>query len=185
MRVLVSVASRHGATWEIGEVIAEVLAGRGLDVETRAPEDVATLDGFDAVVLGSAVYLAHWMPSARDLADRETFALRQRPVWLFSSGLAVQPAASANSPHELLALREQLGARGHRSFRGRLDRSLLTFTERAAIAGARAREGDHRDMASVRAWATEVADDLTSHPAVGASPAGVAELSPAPRHAAV
>ena len=58
MRVLVTVASRHGATWEIGEVIAEVLADRGLDVETRAPEDVSTLDGVDAVVLGSAVYLA-------------------------------------------------------------------------------------------------------------------------------
>ena len=62
MRVLVTVASRHGATWEIGEVIAEVLADRGLDVETRTPEDVVTLDGVDAVVLGSAVYLAHWMP---------------------------------------------------------------------------------------------------------------------------
>ncbi len=182
MRVLVTVASRHGATWEIGEVIAEVLAGAGLDVETRAPEEVTTLDGIDAVVLGSAVYLAHWMPAARDLADRQTQELRKRPVWLFSSGLAVQPAASANSPHELLALREQLSARGHRSFRGRLDRSLLTFTERAAIAGARAREGDHRDMASVRAWAGEVAEDLLAHPTVMASSvAGLRE----PRHAAV
>ena len=185
MRVLVTVASRHGATWEIGEVIAEVLADRGLDVETRAPEDVVTLDGVDAVVLGSAVYLAHWMPSARDLADRHTPQLRERPVWLFSSGLAVQPAASANSPHELLALRNQLGARGHRSFRGRLDRSLLTFTERAAIAGARAREGDHRDMAAVRAWAAEVADDLTTHPGAGDGGPDEVHLTHEPRHAAV
>lgn len=185
MRVLVTVASRHGATWEIGEVIAEVLADRGLDVETSAPEDVATLDGIDAVVLGSAVYLAHWMPSARDLADRQTEELRKRPVWLFSSGLAVQPAASANSPHELLALRDQLLARGHRSFRGRLDRSLLTFTERAAIAGARAREGDHRDMAAVRAWAAEVADDLIAHPEQPPASAEGASLLHEPRHAAV
>lgn len=185
MRVLVTVASRHGATWEIGEVIADVLAARGLDVETRVPEDVTTLDGVDAVVLGSAVYLAHWMPAARDLADRQTRELRERPVWLFSSGLAVQPAASANSPHELLALRDQLGARGHRSFRGRLDRSLLTFTERAAIAGARAREGDHRDMDAVRAWAAEVADDLLAHPEPVPTVAERAALAHEPRHAAV
>jgi len=68
---------------------------------------------------------------------------------------------AANSPHETRALVERIGARGHRSFRGRLDRSVLTFAERAVIAGARARDGDHRDMAAVAAWADEVADALT------------------------
>jgi menaquinone-dependent protoporphyrinogen oxidase len=168
MKVLVVVASRHGATWEIGEVVADALASRGNVVDQRAPEDVATIDGYDAVVLGSAVYLAHWIPAARDFAQRLAEPLLRVPVWMFSSGLATQPAAAANSPHELMALREQIGARGHRSFRGRLDRSILTFAERAAIAGARAREGDHRDMAAVRAWALGVADDLAARPSVGA-----------------
>lgn len=167
MRILVVVASRHGATWEIGEVIADALASRGNLVDLRAPEDVDAVDGYEAVVLGSAVYLAHWIPAAREFADRFTEQLRRVPVWMFSSGLATQPAASANSPHELLALREQLGGRGHRAFRGRLDRSVLTFAERAAIAGARAREGDHRDLAAVRAWAIGVADDLAAHPVAG------------------
>jgi menaquinone-dependent protoporphyrinogen oxidase len=164
MRILVVVASRHGATWEIGEVVADALASRGHVVDQLAPEDVDALDGYDAVVLGSAVYLAHWMTSAREFADRFTEQLLQVPVWLFSSGLATQPAASANSPHELIALRDQIGARGHRAFRGRLDRAVLTFAERAAIAGARAREGDHRDMGAVRAWALGVADDVAAHP---------------------
>lgn len=166
MRILVVVASRHGATWEIGEVIADALMQRGHLVDRSAPEHVESLDGYDAVVLGSAVYLAHWMPQAREFADRFTEPLLRVPVWMFSSGLATQPAASANSPHELLALRDQIGARGHRAFRGRLDRSVLTFAERAAIAGARAREGDHRDMGAVRAWALGVADDLAAHPTV-------------------
>jgi menaquinone-dependent protoporphyrinogen oxidase len=93
---------------------------------------------------------------------------------MFSSGLATLPAASANSPHELFATRAQIGARGHRSFRGRLDRAVLTFAERAAIAGARAREGDHRDLGAVRAWALGVADDFSAHPAVEASAHGAA-----------
>ena len=169
MRILVVVASRHGATWEIGEVVTDALASRGHRVDQRAPEDVESVDGYDAVVVGSAVYLAHWMASAREFADRFTEQLVQVPVWMFSSGLATQPAASANSPHELMALRNQIGARGHRSFRGRLDRALLTFAERAAIAGARAREGDHRDMAAVRTWALGVADDLAAHPVADTS----------------
>ena len=169
MRILVVVASRHGATWEIGEVVADALASRGHLVDQLAPEDVHSVDGYDAVVLGSAVYLAHWMASAREFADRFAGQLDRVPVWMFSSGLATQPAASANSPHELMALRDQIGARGHRSFRGRLDRSVLTFAERAAIAGARAREGDHRDLAAVRAWALAVADDFAAHPTADAS----------------
>lgn len=166
MKVLVVVASRHGATWEIGEAVAEVLAAAGHDVEQVAPEDVTTVAGHDAVVVGSAVYLAHWIPAARDLVERDGEALRAIPVWMFSSGLSTQPAAGANSPHELMELRRLAGARGHRHFRGRLDRAQLTFAERAAIAGARAREGDHRDMATVRAWAADVAADLAARPTV-------------------
>lgn len=157
MRILLAVASRHRGTWEIGQVVADRLRAHGHDVEQRAPQDVAHVRAYDAVLLGSAVYTAHWLPAARELAARCADDLRQRPVWLFSSGLATQPANSANSPLEVAALRERIGARGHRSFRGRLDRSVLSFAERAIVAGGRAREGDHRDMAAVAAWAEEVA----------------------------
>ncbi len=171
MRILLAVASRHHGTWEIGEVVAGVLRAHGHDVEQRAPEEVDDVDGYDAVLLGSAVYTAHWLPAARDMARRCAEGLAARPVWLFSSGLATQPANAANSPLEIRALRERLGARGHRSFRGRLDRAVLSFAERAVIAGGRAREGDHRDMAAVAAWAAEVAEDLAAAPAAAADAA--------------
>ncbi|TQL03622.1 flavodoxin domain-containing protein [Cellulomonas sp. SLBN-39] len=173
MRILLAVASRHQGTWEIGEVMAGVLAGRGHVVDQRAPEDVPSLDGYDAVLLGSAVYVAHWLPAARHLADAFADELRARPVWIFSSGLATQPANSANSPLEIAALRERIGARGHRSFRGRLDRAALTFAERAIIAGGRAKEGDHRDMAAVATWATQIGEELDLLAATPATPARV------------
>ncbi|WP_448061685.1 flavodoxin domain-containing protein [Cellulomonas hominis] len=162
MKILVTVASRHGATREIGAAIAEVLVTAGHDVEQKDPQDVVDVHGYDAVVLGSAVYTAHWLPAARDFATRCRTDLAAMPVWLFSSGLATQPAASANSPHELLAMRERLGARGHRSFAGRLLRSELAFAERALIAGARAKEGDHRDFAAVADWAQQIVVQLNS-----------------------
>ncbi|GEL95222.1 flavodoxin domain-containing protein [Cellulomonas composti] len=164
MRVLVSVASRHGGTWEIGECVAQVLTEHGYEVDLREPQDVVDATGYDALVLGSAVYVGHWLSAARELAERVEASRVPPVVWLFSSGLATQPAAAANSPHEISELVKHLGASGHRSFRGRLDRQVLTFAERATIAGARAREGDHRDFALIRAWAATVADSLALQP---------------------
>lgn len=161
MDVLVSVASRHGATWEIGEAVAAVLRENGHRVTVREPQDVADVAGFDAIVLGSAVYLGHWLPAARELGDRLVGRTHGKAVWLFSSGLATQPAAAANSPHEIAALVEALDARGHRSFRGRLDLAQLSFAERAHIAAGRARAGDHRDFEAVTAWADGIATEVT------------------------
>ncbi|MBT0994554.1 protoporphyrinogen oxidase [Cellulomonas sp. DKR-3] len=165
MRVLIAVASRHGGTWGIGERIADVLRSVGHHVDLREPEDVPRADGYDALVLGSAVYTGHWLPAARELGERVAQGAVPANVWLFSSGLATQPAAAANSPHELAALAEELHAQGHRSFRGRLDVRALSFAERAIIAGARARAGDHRNFEVVERWAQEIAGTLALQPA--------------------
>ncbi len=165
MKVLVAVASRHGGTWEIGERVAEVLRSRGHGVELREPEDLVDAQGYDVLVLGSAVYTGHWLPAARALADRVEKGGVPPFVWLFSSGLATQPAAAANSPHELAGVCATLRARGHRSFRGRLDVASLSFAERAIIAGARARAGDHRNFEIVEQWAQSIADALVLQPA--------------------
>lgn len=160
MRVLVAVASRHGGTREIGEQVAGTLAAAGHDVTTQDPAEVADLTAYDAVVLGSAVYQAHWLPEARDFADRLADDLVGRPVWLLSSGIATQPAAAANSPHEIRDLADRLYARGHRSFAGRLDPSVLSPAEYAVIVAAHAKVGDRRDMVAVRAWAQTIAMEL-------------------------
>ena len=52
MRILVTVASRHQGTWEIGEVIARRLRERGHEVDQHAPEDVTSI--VDHVQIGRA-----------------------------------------------------------------------------------------------------------------------------------
>jgi menaquinone-dependent protoporphyrinogen oxidase len=52
-RVLVAYSSRHGGTAEMAEWIAAELAEAGLPVDTRDIAAVDSLDGYDAVVLGS------------------------------------------------------------------------------------------------------------------------------------
>ncbi|HEY8718664.1 flavodoxin domain-containing protein [Pengzhenrongella sp.] len=160
MRVLVTAASRHGGTAEIGSRVAAELIARGHEVEVVDPAQVKTLDGFNAVVLGSAVYTGHWLPAAREFASTFAADLAKRPVWLFSSGLATAPAAAANSPAETRAVMTAVGARGHRAFGGRLDHEVLNLAERAIIAAARGRDGDHRDMAAVEEWAGQISGEL-------------------------
>jgi menaquinone-dependent protoporphyrinogen oxidase len=161
MRVLVAVASRHGATREIAEAIGRTLRERGLDAQVRDVEEAGDPAEWDAVVLGSAVYAGHWLGPAQKLTEDQGEALRARPVWLFSSGpIGDPPRPEGEAAVASAALVEATGAREHRIFAGRLDKSLLSFGERAIVLAFRAAEGDFRDWAAIEAWAGEVADAL-------------------------
>lgn len=165
MKVLMTVASKHGATGAMGEIVADVLRDAGLDVETLPPEDVTSLDGYDAVVLGSAIYVGRWMDAARQFVDRHGAALATVPLWLFTSGPIGDPPLPAGEPEETPLVAERLKAHGHRSFAGRLDRMSLGFFERTVTKALRAPDGDFREWEAVRAWADEIAGTLQSKPA--------------------
>ena len=64
MSTLVVYASKHGATQGIAERIAAKLGEAGQEAEARPVEAVDHLIGYDAFVVGSAVYAAHWQKEA-------------------------------------------------------------------------------------------------------------------------
>jgi menaquinone-dependent protoporphyrinogen oxidase len=161
MKVLVAAASRHGATAEIADAIGDVLRERGLDADVKRAEEVHDLTGYDAVVLGSAVYIGKWLGPARDLVERRADELVTLPVWLFSSGPIGDPLRP--EPDEAVAVDELVAttrARGHRLFGGKLDKKKLGFGEKAVVVAFRAPDGDFRDWDEIRAWASEIAADL-------------------------
>jgi menaquinone-dependent protoporphyrinogen oxidase len=165
MNVLVAVASRHHSTYEIGSRLAAALEAAGLDADLRRPEEVVTLDGYDAVVLGSGVYAGRWLPAATGLADRLADELRRRPVWLFSSGPVGDAAAPAGDVDEVAAILARIDARGHRVFAGRLVPDELKLGEKLLVRFVRAKTGDYRDWTGIDAWAREIAAEL-GEPAV-------------------
>lgn len=165
MRVLVSAASKHGATREIAALIAATLNHAGFDCDHIEPADISNAGIYDAVVIGSAVYLGQWLPDARDLVDRIAPQLEDKPVWLFSSGLADAPSKDANATPATAARMQALQAKGHRHFPGKLDVLELNLAERAAILAARGKYGDNRDMDAVKAWAEQIAAVLAQEPA--------------------
>jgi menaquinone-dependent protoporphyrinogen oxidase len=162
MRVLVVAASKYGATAEIATAIGERLERQGCEVTVAAPEQVASVDGYDAAVIGSAVYAGHWLRPARELVERLGDELRSLPVWLFSSGPIGDPPKPEEDPVDVAAIVAATGAREHQVFAGRIDRRRLSFPERAITVALRVPDGDFRDWTAIRAWATTIAQALSS-----------------------
>lgn len=168
MRILVTSASRHGSSTEIAMRLASQLeqrlkaAGIPADVCIDPVEEAAPPDSFDAVVLGSAVYMGRWLASARSYASSHLRALRERPVWLFSSGPVGMPPLPATESPDTRSLGEALRAQGTAVFPGRLDRALLRMSERVITAALHAQDGDFRDWESVDAWAAGISATMAA-----------------------
>lgn len=173
MKILVTVASRHGATREIAENLATAAgtaltyAGVRSQIETRDVSLVTTVEGYDAVVLGSAVYMGHWLEPAVQFAETFVDELRGLPVWVFSSGPVGERDHPADEPAGAADVVMRLGARAHRLFGGKLDRHALHLPERAMVAALRVEDGDYRDWPSIRAWGREIGATLAVTEAAG------------------
>jgi menaquinone-dependent protoporphyrinogen oxidase len=171
MKVLVTAASRYGATREIAEAIGAALRAQGLEADVLEPEAVADVEDYDAVVIGSALYLGHWLTPALNLLSRSAAGLGRRPVWLFSSGPVGDPSRDLVKkmdvdPAELPWIQEITDAEEHRLFAGKLDKRNLSRPQRTAMAVVRGLEGDFRDWGEIERWASGIADRIKSSAAV-------------------
>lgn len=160
MQILVSAASKHGATAEIADRIGSTLRDRGFDVRVEKPDDVASLDGYGAVIVGSGVYAGHWLKDAKRLIDRIAACDPMPRVWLFSSGPLGDPPKPDEDPVDVSNIVEAVPPVDHRVFAGKVDKSDLSFGERAIMVAVRAEVGDFRDWDEIGAWAAEIAKSL-------------------------
>jgi menaquinone-dependent protoporphyrinogen oxidase len=156
VKILVTAASKHGSTDEVARTIADVLTEAGHATVVAAPETISSVDGYDAIVVGSAVYYGRWLEPAVTFVNRLAPSLRARRVWLFSVGPLGDPPKPAGEPVEIASLVETCHAREHRTFPGRLDRRGLGLGEKLVVAGVRAAEGDFRPWPSIRGWARDI-----------------------------
>lgn len=160
--ILVTAASKHGATSEIADAIAAELAAEGMTVTRLEPEQIDGVEPYDAVVLGSAIYAGRWQKDARRLVDDLAGQLETRAVFLFSSGPIGDPPMPETEPVDVAEVAAITSAVDHRVFAGALEQSRLNFGERAIVAALRAEYGDFRDWDEIRAWARAIASRLGS-----------------------
>jgi menaquinone-dependent protoporphyrinogen oxidase len=159
VKVLVSVASKHGSTEEIGDRIAKRLCLALLDVHVVPPNSGIRVESYDACVIGSAVYMGRWMAEARRFVEANAEQLRERPVWLLSSG-PVTPVADERDEADARRYADEIHARGHQLFAGRLKKEGLNFGERTVVRMIHSPWGDYRPWQEIDAWADSIAREL-------------------------
>lgn len=165
IQVLVAYASRHGATAEIAAKVGEVLSEAGFSVTVLPAAQVKDLTPYQAVVLGSAVYMGQWLKEAADLLRNHEEDLSQRMVWLFSSG-PTGPAPvnqllkTWRFPKSLWPIAERVRPRDMMIFHGALNMDKLSLPEKMLIQSSRVHLGDYRDWDVIAVWAETIADAL-------------------------
>ena len=156
--ILIAYASKHGATREIAEWIAQRLQKSGKQAEVKPAGQVADLGKPEAVIVGSSLYNGGWLPEATTFVRKNAAALSQIPTWLFSVGpLASDVKDDEEQPVELAEFRDKIGPKHHAVFHGTLDHSKLDRSERMTMKAAGAPEGDFRDWNAIGAWVDTLA----------------------------
>ena len=160
-RILVTYASRNGATAGVAEAIGKTLAEGGAQVDVLPMQEVVDLSPYRAVVAGSAIQAAQWLPEAMQFMQAHRAELTRKPfaAFLVCMTLAMkkgdyrQQVAEWLNPVRSLVRPVSVGL-----FAGTLDTRLIkSFGDRmkfrlSVMMGVWS-EGDHRDWKAIHAWA--------------------------------
>lgn len=157
MRILVGHASRMGSTAEIAARIGEQLSAAGHDVDVRPCVDAPPAADYDAVVIGSAIYVGRWLRPATRYLQTQAPALSSRPTWLFQSGPcgAGFDLDAVRIPRAVRRLSRRIGSAPTATFGGRLERARATGRLSRWMATGDL-SGDFRDWELVRSWTATI-----------------------------
>ncbi len=165
-RMLIAYASQFGTTAEVAHAIGEVFAQNGTSVETKWVNDVDSLDGYDAVIVGSAIQYDRWMPAAANFVQAHQETLSKLPVAYFFTclTLAQQSDKTAQKAQEyadkLVALAPQVKPVSVGRFAGAINYQKLSLPFRLLFKGLAittgVKEGDYRNWEAIRAWANSM-----------------------------
>jgi menaquinone-dependent protoporphyrinogen oxidase len=164
-KVLVAYATKYGATAEIAEKIGEVLRQEGLDADVLLVREIGDVSAYQAVVLGSAVYIGQWRKEAAKFLTANESVLAGKPVWLFSSGPTGEgdPAELVQGwrfPTKLQPVADRIKPRDIAIFHGATNAEKLNFIEKFMLKNVGAPAGDYRDWEAISAWARTIAEAL-------------------------
>lgn len=158
-RVLVTYATRAGSAAEIAAAIAKTLAARGYAVDVKPVKEKPKVDGYAAVVLGSAIRMGAWLPEAVDFVKANQAALNSLPVALFTVHMlntGDDEASRTARAAYLNVVRPLLNTAEAVYFEGQMDFGRLSFLDRAIAKMVKAVEADHRDWGQIKQWASAV-----------------------------
>ncbi len=165
MKILVTYASRTGSTADIAEYIGEILSDQGAQVEIRLMHDVKDLSRYDAIVCGSAIQSAGWLPEALSFLKTNQSDLKLKPVAIFSVCMTLAMKNGEKYKQHITEwikpVYKIISPVSAEIFAGTLKiNQIPSFVQRikfriSVVLGVW-KEGDHRNWELIKAWATNL-----------------------------
>lgn len=168
-KILVTYASCTGSTAGVAEAIGKTLAQSGAQVDVLPMKDVKDVSSYRAVVAGSAIQAAKWLPEAIQFVKKNQTHLARKPFASFLVCMTLaMPKADQYRAH-VASMMNPVNALVHPTsnglFAGMLDtRKIPSLGDRikfrlSVMMGVWT-EGDHRDWKAIQSWAASLFPEL-------------------------
>lgn len=164
-KVLIAYSTKYGSTQQVAESIAESMRAKYYSIDLLPARDVKTLDGYEAVILGTPIYAGQILGDTRKFITRFEARLKEIPSALFIL------APLSNNPQEVLGVKAQYAVNQKKFpwyspvdvqiFAGALDLKKLRFPD-SLIKLYRSspknpmKSQDNRDWKAIQSWAAKL-----------------------------
>ena len=168
-KILVAYATKCGSTAEISTAITESLCAGGLSAELKRASSVKSIEGYQGVVLGTAIYMGSPLKEATDFIEKFVSQMADTPFAIFDVCLTMKEATPENEKialDYLKSISDVISPIKSGAFSGRIDLATLPPLYRmfaqADNEGTLA-EGDYRDWNVISTWAEELGIVLSNY----------------------
>lgn len=165
-RTLIAYATKYGTTLAIAEEIKDVLKEFGIECDLINVMETGSIDAYDAVIIGSPVYMGKMLIEARDFCQKYMPFLAGKWVAIFVDGISCCPPGE-ESKQALYAAIDEISDYVHPAekiaFAGALNPSVLSEADAQIADMVHPPVGDFRDHEAIRNWAREIASVLSDN----------------------
>lgn len=168
--VLIAYTSVTGSARDTALEIEQALDKLGVSSEAREIENIASLEEYRAVVVGSPIRDGEWLPAAVDFVRHNATTLRQMPVFYFLVAMTMYhdtPEHAQTALNYLKPVRKILEPIEVGLFPGKFLPEELPEVAESQLRAKGFPEGDYRDWDAVNLWAAHVAQLLKEEQLAG------------------
>jgi len=154
-KVLIAFATRYGSTKEVAEFIAEKIKEREIEAEISNIIDISSLEGYDAVIIGSPIYMGKWLKEGVHFVQQFSESLNRVPVALFSVGATLKDKNEKNikiAEKSFDVLLPYTNPVMTGLFAGKIDKSNMNFVDKQILKIVKPEEGDFRNFDEISVW---------------------------------
>jgi menaquinone-dependent protoporphyrinogen oxidase len=154
-KVLVAYATRCGSTMDVASAIAGELIKNGKSVDLQAIKNVTDLQGYSAVVLGSAIRMGNWVPEALKFVETHQAELGKLPTAIFSvhmNNLGEDEASKMARAGYHDGVHKLIKPASEAWFAGVINTNKMSFVDRLITKAMKIGNEDKRDWTVIRGW---------------------------------